>query len=326
MRFYRQGDYALAVVELTAIINAGADSAAAYILRAQAEQERRRYADAVSDYVRVVVLNHNLNKRNAMRVLQHLLVCISMLTEEQKLRLNEIFRQEFGVPSALFQASAAAGAPLHYIPAVRQRRDLEPRTGRIVNIGKFLLDAQDVKKLEQIFSQTVGIRTLTTYRPAPDQTPVNRPRKGQAKIGQPPRRKKNEPTPGKFRARSPSSNAIKRIDALPAVIGSCVIGHGGILLISTLPADYDAELLAIHCLGAFLKDAKICATMNQSLLSQVALQTDDGCLVITDSRIGFLITVALNPDHSQLAAIIAKTKAAAAKLRPEDVQNLRYLM
>jgi predicted regulator of Ras-like GTPase activity (Roadblock/LC7/MglB family) len=182
-----------------------------------------------------------------------------------------------------------------------------PGQGRIANIGKFLLDKNDLRRIEKIVSEQqlgTGIRRLTTYgkgweEPSPLEA-------GAAKLP----KMADE-------ARSKLLKLLKIIKRQPGVIGSCVVKSNAMPLISTLPKKYDPEILGIHSLGIYLQSVKTSNAIGHNELMVIVLRCDSGHVVISNIGSGFLITLTKEEDTSHLIEVLRTQTSLIAQSGPE---------
>ena len=171
MRFYAAGEHPCALLELDAIIGTDKenDSSALFCLRGRVKQVRSRYPEAIADYMKALTIAtpESLNQRNTLRILQNIIECSTRLDDNQRGPLHALLRKEFGLKKNDWFPLEMQFAPPSFRP---ERKPLPPRTpaptGRIHNIGKFLLDARDLQKLASLVAdpQASGVRRLTTYQ------------------------------------------------------------------------------------------------------------------------------------------------------------------
>lgn len=169
LRFLADDQRPHALLELNALLDEYPDFSAGYCARARVFESTRQIPSAIIDYMRALSESKNLNKRNTMRVIQNIMVCTSRLKVDEKIALSKIMREDLGLKDKYWNSDSWSvifgwGAEQKIIDA--QKKVLSSPTGRIANIGKFLLDQNDIEKLETLLSQSEtmsGYRTLTTY-------------------------------------------------------------------------------------------------------------------------------------------------------------------
>ncbi len=161
------------------------------------------------------------------------------------------------------QSEFSASSSRAKIPGVGRldsRSDIvsEAGSGRIASIGKFLLDNKDLEKIGKITGSDLsesGLRTLS------------------------------------LEASQELKNLLKQIDSLQGVIGTAIIGHDGLMIANTMPADTDAESLGVWAMGVYMGTTHVIDKLGNDRVRQIVSRTDRGYLVIANFGAGLLITL-----------------------------------
>lgn len=169
LRFHRDGDTRHAMLELKA-----ADSEDRnwwfHLVSARVNASLKELPQAIADYMNVMSAPNTLNARNRSKILRAIVVYSTQLNSEQKAELAAIFRKDFGCSRSEWYSDTWMETwqwlqfPEEAAVAIKTHA---PSTGRIKNIGKFLLDASDVEKLNKLVSEEAPkskIRILKAWR------------------------------------------------------------------------------------------------------------------------------------------------------------------
>lgn len=157
----------------------------------------------------------------------------------------------------------STSAPKTKIPGVGRldsRGDSLPDSGsgRIASIGKFLLDNKDLEKIGKITGSDLSESSLRTLT---------------------------------LEASQELKNLLAQIDCLQGVIGTVIVGHDGLLIANTLPAETDAESLGVWGMGVYMGTTHVVDKLGNDKVRQIVSQTDRGYLVIANFGAGLLITL-----------------------------------
>jgi tetratricopeptide (TPR) repeat protein len=183
LRFHVLEEHRSAILELNAILDQDQEWWLGYCVRGRIYAALKSYPNAIADYTRVLSQPNNLNQRNKTCLLYSILVYSNMLSREQKGDLSIVFRKQLGLPynnprlGLLWDEWRWIGETSPYLTAeensvpnkgsVPQTRENKAPVGRIANIGKFLLDQEDLAKLKRLISSGgmySPTRVFTTYR------------------------------------------------------------------------------------------------------------------------------------------------------------------
>lgn len=144
-------------------------------------------------------------------------------------------------------------------------------SGKIAAIGKFILDNQDQEQLGRLTHKDLAeskVRVLT------------------------------------LEAADEIYKLLNHINALPAVIGSCIVGHDGLPVANNLPQEYDPEFIGAMSLGIYVNTTNTIMKMNHNHLHQMVAKTNYGFLIIADFGGGILITVSNAQATEQLIPLM----------------------
>lgn len=262
LRSYSGGDYIHALLELKALINESRDCWTAYLVKGKVNAALNRYEQAIADYSLVLEMSQSLNERNRRQIVQSIALCSTKLSARQRADLAKYFQK--GPPP----------------PPVKKRGGgsrviCTSETGKIAHLGKFLIDARDMEKLEQLvlLEGSGDSRVHVLSREA-----------GLA-----------------FRA------LLQKIDKQPGVVGSCIIGRDFFLRASTLPEDYDAEPFGINALTVFLSVRDKVNLFGDEKEGHVLARTELGYLIIVELDDLVLITLSNEKVLSKLLKLARKT-------------------
>jgi predicted regulator of Ras-like GTPase activity (Roadblock/LC7/MglB family) len=152
--------------------------------------------------------------------------------------------------------------------------------GRISQIGKFLLDPKD---LAQIGRLTEADLTDTKMRILTMEEAQN------------------------------LQAVLQQIHAIPGVIGSIIVGHDGILIANSMPAELDSEAMGVWSLGIFLNTQNSVKKLGHNHVHQVVSRTPSGYLIIADFGGGILVTLSEGSETERLIPLMRNiTKLVAA--------------
>ncbi|PWU01624.1 MAG: hypothetical protein C5B53_02575 [Candidatus Melainabacteria bacterium] len=229
-----------ALLELNTLIDEQPDNWLAYCLRGRVNAALERHVEAIADYIHVLQQPSTVNRRNRIRLLEAIESSAHKLANIQKSQLDRTFRKDFGVSSQ----KTIAG---------------QPSTGKIAQIGKFILDSSDITKIGHLVLDKVSgpskVRRLT------------------------------------LEAAEALNKLLRRIDEQHGVIGSCVICRDGFLYVSTLPNDFDLDSFGICSLGAFINTSNIAKKMGYHQVQQIVMRSGENLVFILDLGLGILITI-----------------------------------
>jgi|AGTN01.2.fsa_nt_gi hypothetical protein len=170
LRFHRDGDTRHALLELKAVDSNEKDWWF-LLVSARVHASLKELPLAIADYMNVMSAPNTLNARNRTKILRAIVVYSTQLNSEQKTELAGIFRKDFGFSGSEWYSDSWMETwrwlqfPEEAAVAIKTHG---PGTGKIKNIGKFLLDACDVEKLNRLVSEEAPkskIRILKTWGP-----------------------------------------------------------------------------------------------------------------------------------------------------------------
>lgn len=309
LRFSMNGEHPCALLELNAVLAEHSDLWLAYAIRGRVREAMKRLPEAISDYVRVLSEPHHLNRRNALRMLESIVVCATKLSDIQRKALARLLEGEFGMSGLdwwrLVEPVVEMPSSMRYAAPARAPKPLvnPVSTGRIVNIGKFLLDQKDLEKLNNLLNSgdptRTGVRSLSTYTPSPNAPSTPPPKKNIRKIAE--------------EAQAQMKKLMRAIDRHKAVIGSCVVGRTGIPLMNTLPDIYDPEWYGIHAIGVYLNASKASQILGHTKLCQVVMRTTQGYVIVVDIGNAFLIVITNELEPPGLCKVMKKITTTIAE-------------
>jgi predicted regulator of Ras-like GTPase activity (Roadblock/LC7/MglB family) len=261
LRCYSNGEHFHALLELKNLVGIERDCWTAYLVKGKINAALRRYHEAIADYNLVLQMHPHLNERNRRQLLQSVALCATKLAEMQKAELETYFKK--GPPPRRTKKRN------HLTRAIGTSN-----SGKIASIGKFLVDTQDLKKLEHLLLLEDGVNCGIN---------VVSLEAGQA-----------------------FNKLVQNIDRLSGVVGSCIIGRDFFLRANTLPEEYDAEPFGINGLALFLS-----ATQKDKLLGfhdggQVVVFSELGYLLILEIGGLLLITLSNENEVSKLVKLANK--------------------
>jgi predicted regulator of Ras-like GTPase activity (Roadblock/LC7/MglB family) len=252
-RALREGHSIHALLELNAIIEEQPENWLAYCLRARVNAALERYLEAISDCTHVLQQPKSVNRRNRIQLLERISSYADKLCRIQKAQLDRTFRKDFGVSSQ----KTVAGLP---------------STGRIGQIGKFILDPNDIAKISHLVLDKVTAQSTV-------------------------RRLTQE-------AAESLNKLLRQIGEQPGVLGSCVICRDGFLYVSTFPNSFDLDSLGICSLGAYINAINIGKKIGYHPVKQIILRNGKSLVLILDIGLGLLVTVAGNLNRSELVGLV----------------------
>jgi len=142
LRYQHDANWRSALLELNAAIEEDPDYWHGYWIRGSVNASMGNYLEAIADFTKVLQQPNRLNSRNKTELLRQIAAYATKLAELQKVQPVE------EPPSKCL---------VTFIPS---------KAGRIAQIGRFLFDAQDIAKLNQLVAKgaTKGstVRELTT--------------------------------------------------------------------------------------------------------------------------------------------------------------------
>ena len=147
----------------------------------------------------------------------------------------------------------------------------ETGSGRISNIGNFLLDQKDKEGLKNLMNNNtneLNTRILT------------------------------EDT---------SNNLKKMLDHIQTqaqVIGSVLVGMDGFLYSNTMPREIDAESFGVWALGIFMNTSNVVKQLQFNKVKHIISKTQLGYLIIADCKDVILVTVSNGSDTSTLMPLM----------------------
>ncbi len=148
----------------------------------------------------------------------------------------------------------------------------EPTSGKIAQIGKFLLDSSDFNKLGNLASTPdlpdAKVRVLT------------------------------------LEAADEINKLLNHIATQPGVVGSVIVGHDGILIASNLPSDVDPESVGIWSLGIYVNTLNSTKKLGHNHLHQLVARSRFGYLVVADFGGGILVTVSNGQETDKLIPLM----------------------
>lgn len=244
-----------ALLELNSLIDEQPDNWLAYCLRGRVNAALERYVEAIADFLHVLQQPASVNRRNRIRLLECIASYSIKLANIQKAQLDRTFRKDFGISSQ----KAIAGLP---------------STGKIDQIGKFILDSSDITKLGNLLVDKVGgplkARRLT------------------------------------LEAAEDLNKLLRKIDDQPGVIGSCLISRDGFISVNTLPNDFDIGSLDICSLGTLFNTSIIAKKMGYHPVERIVMRSAENVIFILDCALGILVTVTNNLPTSSAANLLEK--------------------
>ncbi|MBI4533969.1 MAG: hypothetical protein HY711_08470 [Candidatus Melainabacteria bacterium] len=182
------------------------------------------------------------------------------------------------VSEAVQSIKSTAGAPCPPPPKVeglgrlaQAEKGPEAGSGKIASIGKFLLDQQDLSKLGKLAASDLSdtkMRILT------------------------------------MEASQQLQGLLQTIGAQQGVVGSVIVGHDGILIANSMPADLDGENIGIWALGMYLNTDNVLKKMGHNHIHQVVARTVRGYLIIADFGGGILVTLTDGAETDKLIPLM----------------------
>jgi predicted regulator of Ras-like GTPase activity (Roadblock/LC7/MglB family) len=152
-------------------------------------------------------------------------------------------------------------------------------TGMIQSIGKFLLDQNDLEKIGSLVTSGFADSKVRVFG-TEDATEV--------------------------------SEMLNCIGPANELFGSVVVGHDGLLIANTMPADVDAESLGVWALGVFINTKQVMKQLNHDEVYQIVALTPKGYLVIADFGGGLLLTLSNHQDTGKLIPMVTNIKSLTA--------------
>lgn len=145
LRYQYEQDWRAALLELNAAIDEDPDYWHGYWIRGSVNASMENYLEAIADFTKVLQQPNRLNSRNKTDLLLRIAAYATKLAEMQK-----------SEPVAKTQNKCV----VTFIPS---------KAGRIAQLGKFLFDAHDIAKLNQLIAKGAAkgstVRELTTRKP-----------------------------------------------------------------------------------------------------------------------------------------------------------------
>lgn len=143
------------------------------------------------------------------------------------------------------------------ISGSQQPIDLQATTGSMKTIGKMLIDAQAISNIIKVGEQAKS-RGLTTAR-------VISAARGEG-----------------------IKSLLGQIDNYPGVSGSLIVGHDGLVIASTLSANFDKDILGAMTSAIHSNTQLATKKLELGKLKQAILQSHDKVTVLTDVEVGIL--------------------------------------
>ena len=144
-------------------------------------------------------------------------------------------------------------------------------SGRISNIGNFLLDQKDKEGLKNLMNKDnkeLNTRILT------------------------------EETFNNLRG------MLERIQTQAQVVGSVLVGMDGFLYSNTMPNDIDAESFGVWALGLFMNTSNVIKQLQFNKVKHIISKTKLGYLIIADCKDVILVTVSNGNDTQALMPLM----------------------
>lgn len=143
LRQHHDEDWRNALLELNAAIEEDPNYWHGYWVRGRVHESMGNFLDAISDFTKVLQQPNRLNSRNKSQLLRKIAAYATRLAELQK---DD-------------STSEPKKCTVTFIPS---------KAGRIAQLGRFLFDAQDIAKLNQLVSKGAKngstVLELTTYK------------------------------------------------------------------------------------------------------------------------------------------------------------------
>ncbi len=315
LRFLSIDQAPCAILELNALIQENDGPQAAYFLRGKARERMKRYPEAIADYMQALAGPEKLSRGHTLSALESIVVCISSLDQSQQATLSEIMKQfklyragdvlqfrrtlvETYVSPAM---EAVAPNPFKQPIQVATANSFnQPPTGRIANIGKFLLDSNDIAKLQSLVNNAPdsGIKMLTTF----SQTIESK--KPDIDVA-------SAVTPAFYRDSSFSQQDVDhlhelatKIDSHKKVIGTCIFKITAMPIISTFPEDIDPEWYGIHSIGIYLTAVKTSELLGYSKVQQIVMRTSSGYVIVVYLGNAYLVTITETMARTTLTKLV----------------------
>jgi hypothetical protein len=269
-----------ALLELNAVISEQPDCLIAYWVRGTAHAGVNNNLDAITDYAHVLKQADYLNARNRARLLDGIIMFgIKQSSVESQRR--SYFHSPMSATAARTQSSFSLRTQSSFSSLRARGNSASTGVGRIAAVGRFLLDQNDLAKINQLVSNESvnqsNVRRLTV----------------QAAEG--------------------LNKLLQKINVQPKVLGSCVIGRDGFLLASTLPKEDDAESFAIRSLAVYLSANNASQKIGHAEVRQSLLRSTQGYMIILDFSGGVLITVTNEQEAAKAVKLMAKIKKFSSK-------------
>ncbi len=144
LRFQHDADWRTALLELNAAIAEDPDYWHGYWVRGMVHASMENYLEAIADFTKVLQQPNRLNSRNKTDLLRRIAAYATKLAEVQK------------------------SAPEQHRPGQCVVTRIPSKAGRIAQIGRFLFDAQDIAKLNQLVEKGAAsgstVRELSTRK------------------------------------------------------------------------------------------------------------------------------------------------------------------
>src|SRR6516225_12433431 len=128
LRLASSGQNIHALLELNAAVEERPEYWPYWCLRGRVNATLERYLEAIADFTHVLQQPKSVNRRNKIALLEKISNCADKLCKLEKAGLDRTFRKDFGVSSQKIVAG-------------------QPSTGKIAQIGKFILDSHDINKI-----------------------------------------------------------------------------------------------------------------------------------------------------------------------------------
>lgn len=233
------------MLELNELIEQDGNCWVAYCARGLVNAALKNHLDAIADSARALQISTgSMSERNRTRTINRLALFSKQLAGNQTKLINRA-------------AQSSRGA----------------QVGRIAQIGKFLIDRNDIAKLENLVSNQTAknpnIRRLTP-------------------------------------------EAVDHLNAMldqmcreiPAVIGTCVFSRDGFLLASALPQSYKADMVGVLLLGSYLTGTE--PKDLSASLGQLMIPSSEGYIILSDCDGDIVVTMTNEQDPIKLPELHQK--------------------
>ncbi|HEY9722405.1 MAG TPA: roadblock/LC7 domain-containing protein [Oscillatoriaceae cyanobacterium] len=103
------------------------------------------------------------------------------------------------------------------------------------------------------------------------------------------------------------------IDRAPGVGGSLLVGHDGLIIATTLPADVDRDYLGAQACSLFAGNSQQLGKMQHGELRRMLLETASGAMLMTAADMGILVVISKDGQTMDETAVLAAIGGALGR-------------